>query len=404
MKYPVFHIVLTLCLLFVGTTDASSRTLQRDTISNGTMLKISVFPNSENIKKRLSSSNGGSFSDADLSNPTTDGGNRGFSDSDMSNPGTDKGEVSHTHTLIAVQEITPTCEDEGRSAYWLCSGCGKLFADANGSVETALGDLAIPSTGHILETHDNGDGTHITQCSRCEYHLSAAHTFTDGVCSLCGATEPSHETDISELDNVLYIKNQDVYAGSKAIIPVYMKNANSLTAFSFEITLPDDITIAKDASGRNLITLDAERKSATHSISSNITADKTIHVACLSLQSEAFSGNDGAVVNIAVDIDEDIPHGTYPIKLKNIVMSTPNTEKFTVPLVQSSITVADYLPGDVDNDGEITIVDAVGIVNIVIKNGTSGLNEKAADADGDGEITIVDAVAVVNKVIHVGGQ
>ena len=53
------------------------------------------------------------------------------------------------------------------------------------------------------------------------------------------------------------------------------------------------------------------------------------------------------------------------------------------------------LPGDANGDGEVTISDAVAIVNYVFGNQSVGFNLNAADVNGDGKVTITDAVALV---------
>ena len=52
------------------------------------------------------------------------------------------------HTLTAVAEVPATCEETGVKAHWVCSVCGKLFADAEGQKETTLEALTISTLGH----------------------------------------------------------------------------------------------------------------------------------------------------------------------------------------------------------------------------------------------------------------
>lgn len=210
------------------------------------------------------------------------------------------------------------------------------------------------------------------------------------------------DTDISAFDNVIYIQNQEVRADGQFVIPVRMNNTAAITAFQFTLTLPEGITIARNDKGKNLIALDEDCKADSHTISSNVLPDGSVTVACLSLESEPFYGNDGVVVNITVDIPADMADGDYAVILKNIEMTSPNNAKYNVDRVKSTMSVISVLPGDVNGDGSITISDAVGIVNFVIMTNTAGLNEKAADANGDGSVSITDAVFVVNEVIHSG--
>ena len=49
---------------------------------------------------------------------------------------------------------------------------------------------------------------------------------------------------------------------------------------------------------------------------------------------------------------------------------------------------------------KVTIIDAVAIVNYTLGNLSAVSNAAAADVNGDGEITIADAVHIVNIVVN----
>ena len=57
-------------------------------------------------------------------------------------------------------------------------------------------------------------------------------------------------------------------------------------------------------------------------------------------------------------------------------------------------TPEEYLLGDVDSDGEVTIIDATFIQRKLASLHVESYNETAADTDGDGEITILDATFI----------
>ena len=50
--------------------------------------------------------------------------------------------------------------------------------------------------------------------------------------------------------------------------------------------------------------------------------------------------------------------------------------------------------GDVDGDGEVTIIDATAIQRHLASLPVTAFNQTSADADGDGEVTILDATAI----------
>ena len=68
------------------------------------------------------------------------------------------------HQLTETEAKAPTCTEAGSSAYWTCSNCGKLFADADAATEITLEDTVIAATGH---------------------------NYVNGVCTVCGAKKPS---------------------------------------------------------------------------------------------------------------------------------------------------------------------------------------------------------------------
>ena len=58
-------------------------------------------------------------------------------------------------------------------------------------------------------------------------------------------------------------------------------------------------------------------------------------------------------------------------------------------------TFVNILPGDANGDGQITLADAVGVVNHIQGKTQENFNALNADIDGNGLITITDAVSIV---------
>jgi hypothetical protein len=79
---------------------------------------------------------------------------------------------------------------------------------------------------------------------------------------------------------------------------------------------------------------------------------------------------------------------------------------------QADVTVSYYnssgeynvLEGDVNDDGSVTIADALATVNYILGNPPDDFNFDAADINGDGKITISDAAGVVNIIVNSGGS
>ena len=85
------------------------------------------------------------------------------------------------HTLSLIEEQAATCTQAGNEAYYLCSHCGKLFADENGETEVSEADVTIAALGHEMTHHEavaatcTEDGNlEYWSCSRCELNFSDA--------------------------------------------------------------------------------------------------------------------------------------------------------------------------------------------------------------------------------------
>ena len=100
--------------------------------------------------------------------------------------------------------VAATCTAAGTSAYWYCPDCDCYFADDDGDIgaQIATAGTVIPAFGHNYEEVDRVESTCQTagyveyECSRCHdsYQDSLSlgdHNFVNGICSVCGATQPS---------------------------------------------------------------------------------------------------------------------------------------------------------------------------------------------------------------------
>ncbi|MBO4801149.1 MAG: CotH kinase family protein [Bacteroidaceae bacterium] len=64
----------------------------------------------------------------------------------------------------------------------------------------------------------------------------------------------------------------------------------------------------------------------------------------------------------------------------------------------------DFLLGDANGDGRVTITDAVYIVNYILQQPADDFQKEAADLNGDGKVTVTDAVMVINILLQQGQE
>ena len=56
--------------------------------------------------------------------------------------------LPHVHTLVRTEGTEPSCTEPGSITYWTCTGCGRLFTEAEGTTEITPDNLTLPPKGH----------------------------------------------------------------------------------------------------------------------------------------------------------------------------------------------------------------------------------------------------------------
>ena len=206
-------------------------------------------------------------------------------------------------------------------------------------------------------------------------------------------------TDISQMDNAIYIEPFNACVGGDVQMEIKLKNANAATSYGFELMLPEGLSIStmSDGSFDDAITMSTRHKG--HTLTTNKLAGNTYKVAVASISSKALSDNDGLVLTIKARVADNMAVGDYPIKVQSPLIVNTDGTKPPVQDTQSKITIEDYVKGDVDGDGVVDLADAVLVINHYVGKPVATFNDKAADVDGDGVIDLADAVLIINYYV-----
>lgn len=190
----------------------------------------------------------------------------------------------------------------------------------------------------------------------------------------------AQSTDISKIADVIYINNVNAVAGEQLTLSVKMKNSFEAPGFQFDMVLPQGFTVATDEDDMFMATLSNARTTSkkTNYFDSAMQPDGSFRVLCNTSAKNAttgklyvFSGNDGEVCTITINIDKTVVAGDYEIKLKNIEISDLNSVGHTVEgSITSIITIPSsektVLKGDINEDGKVDIEDVTALINIIL--------------------------------------
>ena len=200
---------------------------------------------------------------------------------------------------------------------------------------------------------------------------------------------------------------QDVETRAMSVVnlPIEMVNAAEVTAFQFDLYLPAGVSVAsfmEDGEAIYDITLNGDRAKSSHIVAAEPQADGALRIVAYSTKNAVFAGNDGVLANVVLMVDS-LADGDYEIEMRNIRMVTPDEKEMKAADYSSLLTVKSILMGDVNNDGEFSMLDVVMMVNAVLEIEQTNFNFAAADLNGDGMISMVDVVGVLRLVLT-GGE
>ncbi len=211
-------------------------------------------------------------------------------------------------------------------------------------------------------------------------------------------------TDISQMENVIYMENAEERCGTQATLSLRMKNLAPIRSFQFDLYLPDGVTVAKTEKGKIMGQLSPGRlpDGDEHELTFSEQPDGAIRFLCSSQYPENFTGSDGEVATLTVNVAEMIEDGDYPVLLKNLVLNeTDITRFYETDLVQSVLTIVSFVLGDINSDGIVNVLDYTGVANHIHGATPTGFVVRAADVDENGVIDVRDYTGVAN-IIHTG--
>ena len=184
-----------------------------------------------------------------------------------------------------------------------------------------------------------------------------------------------------------------VSKGAEVVVPIELVNTTEVMGIECKVQIPEGFSVAKKADG-SLKVEQTERKAdqtLTAAVDGNVLTVKTSGT-------QAYTGNTGAVFTIAIAPDEATAPADYVLKVTDVKFVNA-TGVASRPDAKTTLTLRDYVLGDVDSDQLVAINDAVIVMNHIVGADTPAFNAKAADMDGNGSVEINDAVLIMNTVV-----
>ena len=204
-------------------------------------------------------------------------------------------------------------------------------------------------------------------------------------------------------NNALFAENLETLIGKKDILSIELQNQDDVKLCQFDLRLPDGVTVATKSNGK----LDAKltERAESHSVSATRLGNGDYRFVVSSLDNDSFTGNSGALMEITLDIAETMEAGEYTIKVLNTELSVPDGNDLLVVRpadTEATLTVKSYTPGDVNNDGSVSVTDVGCAINYILEQVPSLFVFEAADMNQDGTVSVTDVGIIINLILSDG--
>ncbi len=262
-----------------------------------------------------------------------------------------------------------------------------------------LGTAIIPSNSLTWNSSDNSIAT-VTHngmvTAIASGHATITATNADGESVACEINVK--ESQFANLDDYLRISNVETSRYASFNIPVYLENKSEITAFQCDIYLPEGVNIKKNSRGNYAFSFGSRTDLMCHVMSSAQLEDGAVRLICYSTNNYAFSGNEGLLFNIPVEMSGGT--GAFEYSIRNITFSTTNSKQIDPIDIQSRITIRTASEGDANGDEVVNVIDVTTTVAYILGGSPESFVFDAADIDHNSTINVNDVTSIVNLILH----
>lgn len=136
----------------------------------------------------------------------------------------------------------------------------------------------------------------------------------------------------------VYISDDVVINGNSLTLPISLQNAAPLCGFQFDITLPTGVSIHK-TNNKEDVMLSTQRTTAakTDVFDFEKQSSNTMRVVACSTEGTAFSGNDGEVLLVKLNVTTTAQRSGFTVKISNIVLTDNKAKAYKLPNYEKEI-------------------------------------------------------------------
>ena len=320
---------------------------------------------------------------------------------------TETSDIVATGHNYTAQVIAPTCNNQGYTLH-TCSKCGNNYKDNY----TNAGSHNFGAWTGTKSATCTEKGSQTRKCQTCGYTETAeiaakGHEYTEKVisptqteqgytlhtCSVCGSSYKDNYKDklpiiIDENTPQIIVENKTAPAGSEVKVNVSLKNNPGISSMG--------LTLKYEKTKLTLKAVNYNSAMGGQSMQPQ-TMDSPVILNWIS--PIANYNGDGTYAELVFKVSDKAESGAVPIEItydSNNVYNL-NDENVAFAVKNGTVTVKDYIPGDINNDGVVNNKDFSRLFQY-LSGWNVAVNEAALDVNGDGSVNNKDATRLFQYV------
>ena len=188
--------------------------------------------------------------------------------------------------------------------------------------------------------------------------------------------------------------------GGFGALPISMNNTAQVVGFQFDLQLPEGVTIATNSNGKFAATF--TDRASDHSLSIRKVGDNLYRFVSVSMNNSTFSGTEGTLLNVMLEIEESVAIGDYEIIVKNMELTVADQSMIHSLNNSATLTVKNADPGDANGDMTVSVTDVGCAINYILEQVPSVFIFDAADMNGDKNVSVTDVSMIINLILNEG--
>ena len=170
-------------------------------------------------------------------------------------------------------------------------------------------------------------------------------------------------------DDCLAVEHVSMNAGETKQVSINLNSPDKkYTAFQFDLTLPEGVTIAPNDKGKLIANLVTDRIN-DHTLNVSEMGNNTYRFLAFSMSNAEFYGTSGPLVNITLQANSNISSGTNVAALRSQVFTATDgsqykwsDKSFCIQINVSENTEIDEIPVNNQNGGLVKVYTLTGLL------------------------------------------